>query len=356
MTEPAGPMFDGPDEMGRDIAGSAAALEATLAGIEALGSSFDELRRAASAVVLMGTGMSLAVANAAAPAWRRATGPEGRRLIVRESTAAAFGSDDGLTWSGDELVVAVSKSGTSPETVAAARLAAEAGAMVVAVTAETDSPLARGAALIAPTPSGEEAGAGTRSATAALGALLALCGALDSSRAGREALAESLQATAEGWPEVQKMGPDLAAAPRTWIAGFGCGAGLAQGAAILWHEKAHRQAVALSVSEFRHGPVEAGRPGDALIVVDPDQPVAARSSYLARLRGEAADLGLTTVWLAAEPAGTAPIPLRLGAGPEAVLEALVRLQQLARATAQSAGTYRDGFAVLRSVVQPVADL
>jgi fructoselysine-6-P-deglycase FrlB-like protein len=356
MTEPTGPEFDGPDEMGRDIAGSAPALEATLAGIEALRPSFDELRRAVSGVVLVGTGMSLAVALALAPAWRRAMKPRGRRLIVRESTAAAFGSDDGLTWSGDELVVAISKSGTSPETVAAARLAAEAGAMVVAVTAETDSPLARGAALVAATPIGEEAGAGTRSATAALGALLGLCGALDSSRASREAAAAAIQATTEAWPEAQKMGPDLAAAPRTWIAGFGSGIGLAQGAAILWHEKAHRQAVGLSVSEFRHGPVEASRPGDALIVVDPDEPVAARTAYLARLRGEAADLGLTTVWLAAEPAGTAPIRLRSGSGPEAVLEALIRLQQLARATALSAGDYRDGFAILRSVVQPVPDL
>ena len=350
--------FDGPDEMGLEIAGAPEVVEAAMAETDRLAPSLAGLLEASARTVLLGTGMSLAVATALAPAWRR-TGRSGseRPVVVRESTAAALGSDDGRVWQPGDLVVAISKSGTSPETVSAARHAALSGATVVAVTAMPGSPLAETASLVVPTPIGEELGAGTRSASAAFAALLGICGALDCGPASRDETVAALRLTVESWAMIEPIGISLAAAERLWIVGFGSGIGLADAAAIMWHEKVHRPAVALSVSEFRHGPIEAARSGDAVIVVDPDKSIAERTAYLSRLLVELTSMGVGVTWLAqAPPEAVKAIPLATSPGPHASIEALVRLQQLARSTAHAAGTYRDGFDVLHSIVTPVTGL
>ncbi len=358
---------DGPDEMGRDLAGSADVVEATLAEVGRLRPRLDALLGGRVGTVLVGTGMSLAVAQAAAPFWvaARRRADDEPSLVVRESAAAVLGSADGRVWRAGDVVVAISKSGTSPETLAAARKAADAGCIVVALTAVVASPLASVAALVVPTPIGEEDGAGTRSAAAALAALFAIPegGVVDST--AQVATVARLRAAVESWGAVVPAGPRLASASRTWILGFGTGVGLAQAASILWHEKVRRPAVALSVSEFRHGPIEAVWPGDAVIVVDADGPLPARAAYLELLRSELEKLGAFVVWISASPPpGLTSIRLTDGGAaaapgepsPAMALEALVRLQQLARATAHAAGTYRDGFAVLRAIVKPATDL
>jgi glutamine---fructose-6-phosphate transaminase (isomerizing) len=351
----------GPDEMGRDMAGSAEAVASTLRQVERLRPQLDTALSGPTPVVLVGTGMSLAIARAAAPAWRLVrsrTGAEAS-VVVRESSAAALGSTDGRTWRAGELVIAISKSGTSPETLAAARQARAAGCPVVALTAVEDSPLAQAASLVVATPIGEEGGAGTRSGVAALAALFAIAN-------GDGVIAPAVARigdTVASWAGAARLGPPLAAAASTWIVGTGTAEGLAQAASILWHEKVRRPAVALTVSEFRHGPIEAVQPGNVVIVVDVDGPQATRASYLHRLGHELAALGPYVVWLAAPlPAGASGIALAAAPidscvpSPVTALEALVRLQQLARAAAHAAGTYRDGFAVLRSIVKPASNL
>jgi fructoselysine-6-P-deglycase FrlB-like protein len=350
--------FDGPDEMGREIAGAPEVVEAALAEIDRQAPALAGLLTRSSRTVLLGTGMSLAVATAAAPAWRR-SGPSAteRPVVVRESTAAALGSDDGRVWLPGDMVVAISKSGTSPETVAAARHAVAGGATVVALTAVPGSPLGETASVVVSTPIGEELGAGTRSASAALAALFGYCGTVGSGSRSREEVAAVLRLTVESWARIEPIGTALAAAERLWIVGFGSGIGLADAAAIMWHEKVHRPAVGLSVSEFRHGPIEAARSRDAVIVVDPDGPIAERTAYLSRLLVELTSMGVGITWLApAPPEGVAAIPLASSAGPRASIEALVRLQQLARSTAHAAGTYRDGFDVLHSIVTAATGL
>jgi glucosamine--fructose-6-phosphate aminotransferase (isomerizing) len=268
-------------------------------------------------------------------------------------------------WQSGDLVVAISKSGTSPETLAAARDAAKAGCVVVAVTADRTSPLASGAELVVATPIGDEGGASTRSATAALAALLAMVGDRALGSSAQPAMIQRLRATVGSWESVAPAGLRLATAPQTWIVGLGTGAGLAQAAEILWHEKVRRAAVALSVSEFRHGPVEAVRAGDAVVVVDADRSMPVRAAYLELLRSELEQLGAFVVWLSAfPPPGVTGIGLvdeetarEPGEpSPAMALEALVRLEQLARATAHAAGTYRTGFTVLREIVKPATGL
>ena len=351
---------DGPDEMGRELAAGPAAMEGALAAVERAAPLLAALRDQSRRTVLVGTGASLAVARTAAPLWRRCDRGRGRDgpLLVRESTAAVFGDADGEEFLPTDLVIAISQSGTSPETVAAARRASAIGAAVVAIGAAASSALCADARLCIVTPSGEEGGAATKSALAALAVLLAIPGAVATDVASRAAIADRLRNVVADWPSPASLGPLLAGADRLWIVGLGTAAGLTASGGLLWHEKVHRPAIATTVSEFRHGPVEAARAADAVLLLDVDPPVTARTGYLTLLREELGRLRVPLVTVApGAPAEQPGIHLGLAPGGPAALEALLRLQQLARATAHAAGTYLDGFLVLRAIVQaaPILD-
>ncbi len=161
----------GPDEMGRELAEGPAAVDRTLAEAERLAGDLATWRAAARRVILVGTGASLAMARTAEPILRTAplvavpgrldaggrTGSPGP-VAVREASHAALGAPDGESFAAEDLVVAISQSGESPETLAAARLARAAGARVLAVTAAGASALASAADLVLHTPTGPEKG------------------------------------------------------------------------------------------------------------------------------------------------------------------------------------------------------
>jgi hypothetical protein len=125
-----------------------------------------------------------------------------------------------------------------------------------------------------------------------------------------------------------------------------------------------RQAVAATPAEFRHGLVEAAGRGDALILIEVDDPDPRRLAYLARLRDELASLEVDLVEIGSGPGApgrpgveATPPTLALTADPGTrILEALLRVQQLGRATALAAGTYRDGFRILRETVRPADEI
>ena len=149
--------------------------------------------------------------------------------------------------------------------------------------------------------------------------------------------------------QAEPAGP-LPRAGHTWLVGFGAGLGIAEAGALLWHEKVVRPAVAATPSEFRHGLIEAIQAGDGVVLIDVDDPQPARADYLMRLHRELDTLGAGLLELTFEEAA-GPI------GPaERALEALLRIQQLAHATAVAGATYRDGFQVLRRVVEPATEL
>ena len=95
-------------------------------------------------------------------------------------------------------------------------------------------------------------------------------------------------------------------------------------------------------------------PGCAVVLIEVDRPDGPRDAYLARLRSELAALGTLLVELGRMPGPGLPSVSDVPG--EAAVEALLRVQQLARATALAAGTYRDGFAVLRHVVLAADEL
>jgi len=330
---------DGPDAMGREILQGPDAVEATLAAVEALRPQIATLIGEAERIVLIGTGASLAVIRIAAPIWRH-TARHGASPLVRQSTEIALGDLDGAGIEATDVVVAISQSGSSPETVAAARLARDAGASVLALTAHPDSALASGATLRVPLASGEETGAATKSALASLAAVLAIAGCLRTEAAFVRGLSEDLVARAI-WSEALEAAELLAGARHTWMLGFGADEGIAAAASLLWHEKVIRPATAATPSEFRHGLIEAVAPQDVVLLIS-----GRTATYLDRLRGELRTLGVAVLELRATAAEPGP----------AAIELLFRVQHLARATALAAGTYREEFAILRRVVKPADDL
>jgi glutamine---fructose-6-phosphate transaminase (isomerizing) len=352
---------DGPDEMGREMARGPEAVASTLALLDpgsAAGESALAAVATASRIVLVGTGASLAMARTAAPCWRseeRLRVPRsaesravGRPIVVRESTEAVFAGPDGDAFRRGDVVVAVSQSGTSPETVAATRLAAASGADLIAVTANDSSPLSELSRHTVLVPIDEERGAATESELGTLAALLRLGGVLPSDAGTRAVLAAWLTEIIRSWPSVEPDVAALAIAGRTWIVGLGPTSGLAHAGGLLWHEKVHREVAGGSVSEFRHGQVEAVGPGDAVLVLVPPAPSPDLEAYLGLLGRELAELHASELRLDAEVLPAMPATLPGAAG---LLGMLLGLQQRARGTAHAAGTYVDGFRVLRRVVR-----
>lgn len=363
--------LDGPDAFGREMAEGPAAVAGTLAQVARLRTALDAPLRHAGRIVLVGTGASLAVVRTVAPMWRHAavTSHAAKSvrvldIVVRESSDSVLGDVDGRPFRRDDFVIAVSQSGTSPETLAAARRARSAGSAVLAVTAHPDSPLGAAASFELPIASGEEHDASTKSALATLAGLLGVARLLPDDAQG-SAAADRLRAVAASWDTAVAAGRSLAAADRVWFLGFGAALGLASAGALLWHEKVVRPAVATTPSEFRHGLVEASSARDAVVLLEVDAPDARRAAYLARLRAELAalDVALVEIGPSITPSDPPAAPRRrvsietMSDEPAArALETLLRVQQVARAAALAAATYRDGFAILRRVVTPADDL
>ena len=336
---------EGPDRMGVEIAAGPDAAIATIQEVKALEPELRPMLAGAARIVLVGTGASLAVARIAAPIWRRSHGWR-VPVVVRQATEIALGDLDGLAVEPGDVTLAISQSGASPETLAAARLARAGGAPVLALTAHPAAPLASSATLTIPLASGAEEGAATKSALASLAALLAMARAVG----GHEATTHLRLRLPAGsaWDEAVAAAPRLATARHTWMLGFGAADGLAAAAALLWHEKVIRPATVATPSEFRHGLIETVDATDVVVVITGvnESRTEAEDRYLERLRGELRELDVDAIELEASTPGPAL----------AALELLFRLQHVARATALAAATYREEFAILRRVVKPANDL
>ncbi|WP_030780862.1 SIS domain-containing protein [Streptomyces sp. NRRL S-920] len=210
--------------------------------------------------------------------------------LASMSTITAYGAKPDLR---DVLVVTVSQSGGSPDLVASAQAAREAGAITLAVTNNPDSPLAAVSQhhidiLAGP----ERALPATKTYTASLLALYLFVERLGGSDG---AAAASLPELAAGLlarqDEVKALAARYRFAERMVITSRGYGYPTAKEAALKLMETSYIPALAYSGADLLHGPlamvdnispviavVTDGRGGEAL------QPV------LDRLRGRGADL------------------------------------------------------------------
>ena len=161
------------------------------------------------------------------------------------------------------LCLVISQSGRSPDLLAAARAAADAGALVVALVNDEGSPLAQIAETVLPLRAGPELSvAATKSFLASLSAILQLTAAWrgdgDLLRAldGLPALLES--AWRLDWSNA--LGP-LTQAQSLYVLGRGLGFGIAEEAALKLKETCGLHAEAFSSAELRHGPMALVGPG-----------------------------------------------------------------------------------------------
>jgi glutamine---fructose-6-phosphate transaminase (isomerizing) len=169
----------------------------------------------------------------------------------------------------DELLIGITQSGETADTLAAMRAAQERGSRVLALTNNADSQAVRDADAVLLTRAGTEVGvAATKTFTAQVAALAALGLRLSAARkaldAGRRrALAGELAALpdlieravpeADAW--AARIAPAFAAAPLVMFLGRQGGAAIAMEGALKLKEVAYIPADAYPAGEMKHGPI-----------------------------------------------------------------------------------------------------
>jgi glutamine---fructose-6-phosphate transaminase (isomerizing) len=187
----------------------------------------------------------------------------------------------------------MSQSGRSPDLLAAAQAARDAGALVIVLTNSPDSPLAQLADALLPLEAGpEQSVAATKSFIAtvsALARLAALWAGDDALDAAHAALPEALDAAANAdWSAAQAA---FQAASSAFVLGRGLSLGMAQEAALKFKETSGVHAEAFSLAEVAHGPMALVKPGFPLLVLPPlDQAAQGLDDLLGRFAAQGAQL------------------------------------------------------------------
>lgn len=193
--------------------------------------------------------------------------------LVSPSTMTAYGSRPDLR---DVLWVAVSQSGGSPDLVESTTVAAQGGALTVAVTNAPDSALARAARLHVDVLAGpERAVAATKSYTAQLLALWLLVDAWHGGDAGPAHVLPELAAQVLAAPDVLGVAERFRFASRVVTTGRGFSYPTAREAALKLMETSYLSAHAFSGADLLHGPLAMVDEAVPVIVVVPEG-VAAR--------------------------------------------------------------------------------
>jgi glucosamine--fructose-6-phosphate aminotransferase (isomerizing) len=186
------------------------------------------------------------------------------------------------------LFIAISQSGASPDLLAAAQAARDAGALVVALVNAENSPLERVADHAVPLRAGTEASvAATKSYIASLAAIVQLVASWTRDGELELALADLPDQLASAWQLDWSAGIEpLRAASSLFVVARGIGLGIAQEAALKLKESCGLHAEAFSSAELRHGPVAlVGRGFPVLALAQHDEALADVEAMAAELVG-----------------------------------------------------------------------
>jgi glucosamine--fructose-6-phosphate aminotransferase (isomerizing) len=166
------------------------------------------------------------------------------------------------------VFLALSQSGRSPDLLASASAAKEAGALVIAIVNIVESPLAELADEVVPLHAGTETSvAATKSYIATLVALAQLVAAWTQSDSLKQALSVLPRQLEEAWKlDWQPSVDALANASNFFVIGRGVGLGIAQEAALKFKETAGLHAEAYSAAEVRHGPMAIVKQGFPVLI------------------------------------------------------------------------------------------
>lgn len=188
---------------------------------------------------------------------------------------------------------AISQSGRSPDLLAASQAARAAGALVIGLVNDENSPLAETVDTLLPLTAGPETSvAATKSYIASL-AMIARLVARWTGDEGFEAAVRSMpEALRAAWQTDwgAAVGP-LSRARNAFVLGRGSTLGIAQEAALKLKETCSIHAEAFSLAEVAHGPMTLVGPGFPVLVFAPrDADPAASQPVLDVLRNAGADL------------------------------------------------------------------
>ena len=166
------------------------------------------------------------------------------------------------------IFLAISQSGASPDLLAAANSAREAGALIVALVNAESSPLAQAADHAVPLGAGiEKSVAATKSYITSLAAIVHLVASWARDRDLADALARAPQFLERAWTlDWSAAVTRLRSASNLYVVGRGLGLGVAQEAALKFKETCGLHAEAISAAELRHGPMALVRAGFPVLI------------------------------------------------------------------------------------------
>ena len=205
----------------------------------------------------------------------------------------------------DALFIAVSQSGRSPDLLRNAEAARGAGAHVVALVNDAESPLAALADTVVALHAGEERSvAATKSYIASLSAVLQIAAAWKPDAELADALAALPDALRSAWrADWSALADGLADVGNLFVVGRGLGLAVAQEAALKFKETCGLHAEAYSSAEVRHGPMALVGPGfPVLAFAQPDDTAAGTLALVREFRARGA-----RAWVAG-PGRDLPVP------------------------------------------------
>jgi glucosamine--fructose-6-phosphate aminotransferase (isomerizing) len=250
------------------------------------------------------------------------------------------------------LFIAISQSGASPDLLAAATAARDAGALVIALVNAEDSPLARTAHHALPLRAGLETSvAATKSYIASLAAIVHLVAGWTLDRELQLALEQAPDQLVLAWQlDWGAATEHLRSASSLFVIGRGLGLGIAQEAALKLKETCGLHAEAFSAAELRHGPMALVRTGFPIFAFLQNDETREGVEALAR---ELSAVGADVMVAGTEVPGAVVLPTLHA---NAAIEPLLMIQsfyRLANALAIARGLDPDRPPHLRKVTETV---
>jgi glucosamine--fructose-6-phosphate aminotransferase (isomerizing) len=209
--------------------------------------------------------------------------------LAAPSTISLYGARPNMA---DALVVGISQSGRSPDILAVVEEARRQGALTVALTNDTDSPIAEMADHVVDLRAGpERATAATKTYTTELLAAALLSTALDPPTPGETTDLAALPALMSAALTAEPHARDLAAAhaerQRAVVLGRGYSYPSAREWALKLQEVALVAAMSYSAADFEHGPLALAEPGLPVLAIAPTgTALDAQVALLERLKKE----------------------------------------------------------------------
>ncbi len=245
---------------------------------------------------------------------------ETRAMTPVADYAPSVSSLDATRWRKLEgaLFLAISQSGQSPDIVVSARAAREAGALVVALVNDPQSPLAQAAEVVLPMLAGTERSvAASKTFMASLLAILGIAAAWTGDEDLGDALAGAPGILRDAWAlDWTAATPVLSRASGLFVLGRGLGLAIAQEAALKLKETCALHAEAFSAAEVRHGPMTlAGPEFPVLMLADNGARNGRAQAAFAQLAADLAARGTPLIAAGMSGAGIVALPSLTGLHP-----------------------------------------